>query len=387
MSKQVCHIIRKFLPNSATFVGNQILHHSNYEPTCLYTEDVFSILGETIKSKYLVKNIIPNDLNRTYYKRTRQITRKLEDYCIDIINERKISIIHGHYGPDYWVFRNIIKKSKLPSLVSFYGYDASGFCKEKFGLGKVILKQVFNIVDICLAMSEDMKNDLLKLGCPEEKIIVHYFGSQIDNFLSINKAITSKIIVLTIASLVPKKGYINILKAIKYLETKSVLNKLNVEFRFIGSGFLEAELKSYIIVNNLGNYVKVLGKIEYLSEEYLKNISEADIFLHPSVTDKNGYKEGIPTSITEAMASGLPVISTFHAGIASVVSNNVTGILLNENDYIGIAHAISKLINNNKLRKEYSINAKKYAIENFDINQNMVKLEKIYNNLISLGIP
>ena len=126
----------------------------------------------------------------------------------------------------------------------------------------------------------------------------------------------------------------------------------------------------------------MLGRIEYLSDAYIKNIMEADVFLHPSQADKKGNKEGIPTSITEAMAAGLPVISTFHAGIPSVVKENFNGILVEENNYEAIADAITKIVSNSKIREIYSINAHDYARRNLNIKNTMVKLESIYDQLI-----
>ena len=75
----------------------------------------------------------------------------------------------------------------------------------------------------------------------------------------------------------------------------------------------------------MGKYVTWHGPTVYASEEHKKYLQNADVFVHPSVTDVNGDKEGIPGAIVEAMAAGLPVISTYHAGIPNIIKNNKTG--------------------------------------------------------------
>lgn len=382
MNKNVCHVVRKLLPHTETFVSNQILNHQEYNPICIYSEPVESILMKEVTSKIKVFKILDGPFNTLYYKSLKQLTRNNLNYCLDVIKENNAAIVHGHFGPDYWVFRNVIKLAKIPSVVSFYGYDASGFYKEKLGFGKIILKQVFNSANLCLVMSEDMANDLVQLGCPSEKIKKHYFGSSIDEFLNIRHVETGKTIFLTIASLFPSKGHKVILKAIAYLLKKGKINSEQIEFRFIGDGPLFSLLKEFVKESGLDDFVKFLGTMEYKSEKYINHLSEADVFLHPSLTDSNSYKEGIPTSITEAMASGLPIISTYHAGIPSIVRNDIDGILVPENDHILLSEAILKMINNDQFRNSCAMSARGNARINLDIKVRMIDLEKIYSSLI-----
>ena len=72
---------------------------------------------------------------------------------------------------------------------------------------------------------------------------------------------------------------------------------------------------------NVGNFVKLLGWQE--KSTVLEVINNADVFLAPSVTSRNGDQEGIPVSLMEAMAVGLPVISTWHSGVSELIYNTI----------------------------------------------------------------
>ena len=133
----------------------------------------------------------------------------------------------------------------------------------------------------------------------------------------------------------------------------------------------------------MSSYVEMMGKVVYGSIQHFKEFQEADVFIHPSITDKNGDKEGIPGAIVEAMSAGLPVISTYHAGIPYVIENGKTGLLVNEWDVNSLANVILKLTDDYSLRKELGQSGQENALANLNLNEKERELEKIYGSIIS----
>ena len=110
-------------------------------------------------------------------------------------------------------------------------------------------------------------------------------------------------------------------------------------------------------------------------------LNEADICVHPSVTHKT-TKEGIPGSVIEAMANGLPIISTYHAGISYAIETEKTGILVKEWDINELAHSILRLIESVELREKIGSAAQIHAINDLNLLKKESELEEIYINLI-----
>lgn len=379
----VCHLIRGFLRSTETFIANQIINHQDYIPFLIYCKLDNNPLSRKILDRIKHLECVKNSYGVFLYKYFRKLTELEELNCVQFIKKNKIDIIHVHYGPDYHVFKNVIKLSNIPSIVSFYGYDASSFQYQYLGYGKQILKKVFETADYCLAMSEDMKLDLISLGCPVNKIIIHYFGCELSRFSFYKEKNTkNEFVFLTIASLVPKKGHLLILKAVKILYRDNQINPDKVKFRFIGDGPLMKELVEYSYQNGIENFIQFIGHIDYFSPDYINELKNADVFLHPSLrTDKN-EKEGIPTSLVEAMASGLPIISTQHAGIPSVIKDHFTGLLIKENNHVELSLAIKLIITDHILRKRLGMNAKIYANNSLNIRKKTAEIEKIYTDLL-----
>ncbi|MFA5405500.1 MAG: glycosyltransferase, partial [Ignavibacteria bacterium] len=179
MALNVLHLVRKSTQLKATFINDQITNHVKYFP--------FIVIKKILKKKYdggfaefdynKYNICYLEDGNYILYKYFRKISKSDIHKILNFIKDNEIKILHFHYGSDAGMFYEIMKKSNIPSVVSFYGYDSSSFPKRIFGLGKKYLQnRVFRYADKLLAMSEDMKNDFIKYGCDEKKIIVHYYG-------------------------------------------------------------------------------------------------------------------------------------------------------------------------------------------------------------------
>ena len=184
---------------------------------------------------------------------------------------------------------------------------------------------------------------------------------------------------MTLSTLCPKKGHLFQLTAIEKLVTSGITN---FQFRIAGTGEVETELKKVVNEKHLSEYVIFTGALKYGSEEMMEEYKNADIFLHPSVTAPDGDKEGIPGTIIEAMSAGLPVISTFHAGIPYIIENKKTGILVKEWDIDALAEALTSLIQNKNLCENIGLTAQKYALQNLDLRLKEKELEEIYDKLI-----
>ena len=386
--KNVLHLIRKNSHLKASFIKNQISHHILYQPFIVYrffrSQTYDRSFADFDEDLYQCLNLAQDESigERSIFKVLKMISNRQAERIEEYARENNVDVLHFHYGSDAGIFYPLLKRTSLPSIVSFYGYDCSSFPKLYWNFGKHFLKRrIFPHVNKVIAMSEDMKNDLERLGCPAGKIIVHYHGIDVQLFKSIQKYndISDKTCLLILSGLVPQKGHFFLLHALKSLIEKG---RLNFELRIVGSGPLESKLQKFVQQNDLCSRVFFIGAVKYGSEAMFTEYRNADLFVHPSITDVNGDKEGIPGAIVEAMTAGLPIISTFHAGIPYVIENEKTGLLVNEWDVPALANAIERLMQDVELRKRLGEAAKKYAVEYLDLHKKEVELEAIYSSLL-----
>jgi len=382
MKKVVAHFIRKNTQLRSSFIQNQILHHIDYKPVIIYR--YFSKKNDGGFAEFPRTNISILDLSKNKkldinFRYLKKLGSKDVSRVLDFLNEHNVSVLHFHYGSDAYIYTDVMKLSKRPSVISFYGYDASSFKSFLLGQGKKMLRQVFYYATCILAMSPDMKNDLLEAGCPVEKIMVHYYGSDIQRFYMTRNYGDKDIIKFVIISgIEPQKGHIFLLKAFREAHER----KKNIRLEIYGDGSIKNKVIEFVQKNQMSDFVDFKGKVVYASQEHLTILKNSDVFIHPSVVAVNGDKEGIPGAIVEAMAAGLPIISTFHAGIPYIIENYKTGILVDEWDIKSLADAIIKLAENSELRKKLGVEAQNYAFKNLDLLKKEKDLENIYNNLV-----
>lgn len=379
--KNVTHFIRKSTQLKASFIQNQILCHINYIPSIVYKN--LSVKDDGGFAEFNNKDIeilnLDNNssiISKLKYKFIKLITQKDKERIKEFTKDS--DILHFHYGTDAGIYLPLLKNINIPKVVSFYGYDCFGFPKMFFGYGKIYLKKrVFELADKIFAMTPEMEQDLLLLGCPVEKIKVHYHGSDIQSFKT-NRVYLKKneINFLIISGLQPEKGHLLLIEAFH----KAFNNDPSKILKLVGEGPCKEKILNKIAKKGINN-ITLNNNVIYKSKEHLNYLHQADIFIHPSIITKED-KEGIPGAIVEAMASGLPVISTLIGGIPFIIQNMKTGILVKERDINALSNAIIKLANNTELRMKLGINGQNYVTDNLDLKDKEKELENIYNNLI-----
>jgi colanic acid/amylovoran biosynthesis glycosyltransferase len=182
---------------------------------------------------------------------------------------------------------------------------------------------------------------------------------------------------LSVARLVEKKGIRYGIEAI----SRVVEHYPRLEYLVAGDGPLRSELEALAKDLGLDEKVRFLGWMN--QEEVKKWMMTSDILLAPSVTGADGDQEGIPVVLMEAMAMGLPVVSTFHSGIPELVIDGVTGLLAPERDSDGLAGKILELIRSEDLAAEMGNRGRDHVRENFDIEKLNLELEGIYQRLMN----
>lgn len=384
MQPRVTHMIRAFLPPSTSFVNNQIIHFKRYLPSVVYTDKIESDFFRNISARFPVYQAPHGPVGRLFSSKFLHFTPSDERDLMNWIKATGTSVIHVHFGVEAILFSNAIRKLKIPALVSFYGHDCTSFPSRYFGLGLTMLKRnVFSNpwIKMITAMSPDMYADLLALGCPEEKLRLHYFGTDTHQF-SMDRDYVEKEVVkfLIISHLEEKKGHRYLIDAFIRATT---LSSHKIQLLMVGNGRLEEEIRRQIEESGATNMI-MKNFVEYRSAEHLDLFREADVFVHPSITAQNGNKEGIPGSVIEAMSAGLPVISTFHAGIPYVITDEITGLLVNERDTDQLASAIVRLAESTDLRRQLGTAAKIHVQKELDVQMKQQKIELLYDELCGL---
>ena len=233
------------------------------------------------------------------------------------------------------------------------------------------LQYLFSRGDLFLPVSVYAKEKLIELGCPQRKIMIHRMGVDVRQFdvTARRRFGSSTLKILSVARLIEKKGIIYALEAM------ALLKDVPYEYTIIGDGPLRDDLERKVRELGLVRQVRFMGAQDSGSiRRYLK---DADIFLAPSVTAVSGEKEGIPVVLMEAMASGVPVLTTANGAIRELVQDGRTGFLVFEKDPAALAAKL-RVLRNAPEHVESAVRAARTLIEDqFNIvtlDQELLKL-------------
>ncbi|PPS45895.1 glycosyltransferase [Chroococcidiopsis sp. TS-821] len=293
---------------------------------------------------------------------------------------RQYDIVHCQFGPcgiEAMILRKFgLMQGKL--VVSFRGFDISEFIQQ---YGNGVYDQLFNVGDFFLTNCEYFRQRLLKLGCPEDKVMVHRSGLDCERFIFNPPKIdiANKIQIVTNGRLVEKKGIEYAIRAIAEL----IKSKPNIEYKIIGDGPLKQQLQQLITDLGVSDRVKLLGWKD--QEEIIEILKKSHIFVAPSVTAKNGDQDAPVNVLKEAMAIGIPVISTYHGGIPELIEDNVSGFLVPERDAGAIAQKITYLLDNPQIWDSVTRAARAQVEAGYDLQKLNNELVEIYQQLLTQG--
>src|SRR5436190_5243793 len=282
-------------------------------------------------------------------------------------------IYFGHTGVHLLPF---IEPWHKPCVVSFHGADVAHKPEIKDYPGK--LRRLFNAVPLVFARSQSLTDRLIQLGCPPEKLRINRTGIPMNEFPFVRREPPrdGKWKIVQACRLIPKKGVATSLRAFAILKK----DYPNAEFIIAGKGPLQPELE--MLAAGLGIF-KDVHFVGFLSQpELLELYASSHLFLHPSETSPNQDQEGVPNSVLEAMATGLPVAATRHGGIPEAVEHGRTGLLVPEEDQIALANPMQKIIDSPGIFKQMGLRARAAVIDRFEQEAQIDQLESFYEEAI-----
>ncbi len=239
-----------------------------------------------------------------------------------------------------------------------------------------LLREMVHEAEFVITVSE-FSRELLAQTCPESasKITRIYNGIELDDFPAAQPERDGPLRIVSVGRLIEFKGFQNLLGAVRALNERGV----RVEARIIGEGPMRHALEQQIAADGLFANVELLGMRS--QKQIQRELAEAHLFVLPSIVDQKGASDILPTVITEAMACGLPVVSTTVAGIPEMVSNGETGLLVEPDNAYALADAIMELSLDGARRKEMGQAGHKRAEELFSLNITASQLAEKFNGM------
>jgi glycosyltransferase involved in cell wall biosynthesis len=182
--------------------------------------------------------------------------------------------------------------------------------------------------------------------------------------------------IVSIGSLVVMKGHGTLIEACRLLRERGHLVRCDI----IGAGPEQATLASLITENGMEDAVRLRGPLS-LRDVYAA-LGDADVFALLSEIGVDGYRDGFPTVILEAMAAGLPVVSTWISGTPEMVMHEETGLLLHERDAAAAADAFERLLEDEPLRWRMGAAGRRRVEERFQLDQSADRLAALFNAVV-----
>ena len=321
-------------------------------------------------------------LRRFWFRQLRDMPWQISDSelraLLNVLTGIDARLLHIYFGQIAVHLLPLIRAWKNPSIVSFHGADVTvDMNKPAY---REATQRMLEAVKLVLVRSESLRRAVAELGCDPEKIEIQRTGIPLGEFPFRERAFVAAATewrFVQAGRLIEKKGVPVTLRAFA-----AFLGKYpNATLTIAGEGPMLDELQRLARELNLGARVSFTG---FISQEQLRDIYyRSHIFLHPSQTGHDGNREGIPNSMLEAMASGLPVFATEHGGIPEAIENGVSGVLVPERDHEALTRALLDGTEDPAFLSRIARSGAEVVRKNFDLRAQAQRLEDIYLRMIT----
>lgn len=293
-------------------------------------------------------------------------------YVADLLSRETITHLHAHLA-------------SAPASVAMFTHHLAGipytftahakdiYFKTKPRLLRTKIKHSRSVVTV----SEYNRGYLAHLMRPSEstKVRCIYNGMDLSRYSNGHPGIEKHLVpsIVTVARLIEKKGLGDLVRACHILRKRERSFRLEI----IGTGPLQMSLKTQIHLLNLQGVVRFRGALA--QEEVREAYRQADIFALPCVISEDGDRDGIPTVLLEAMACGLPVVSTGISGIPELVESGRDGILVEPGNPEMLADELDRLLSNEDLRKKLGAAACAKVTKKFSVERSVTELLGLFS--------
>lgn len=353
----------KLLPISETFIETQALHLSCFVPRYIG-------LGRVVPSLELpADSILLTSKHSTAAKIRQNVYRRvgLAPRFYRCAASAGASLVHAHFASGGRAALPLASRLRIPLIVTLHGSDVT--TRINF---RQRYKDLWRKASTFVCVSEFIRRRAADAGFPEEKLRVLYIGVDRGVFRPQTEP-RNRQLVLFVGRLVEKKGCAFMLQAIANVQRRH----FSVEAVVIGDGPLRSSLEA--LAKRLGIQCLFLGVQP--KTVVRKWLSAARVLCAPSVTASNGDSEGAPIVILEAQAMGVPVVSTYHAGIPEVVVDGRTGLLAPERDSTTLGDHILRLLEDEHFWQECSESGADWIQHKFDVKVQTGHLENVYTEV------
>ncbi|HLO31072.1 MAG TPA: glycosyltransferase family 4 protein [Anaerolineales bacterium] len=275
---------------------------------------------------------------------------------------KRIDHLHAHFAHD-------------PALIAYLVHGITGipfsFTAHARDLYQVPEKVLADRIDRACAVITCCRANLEYLNqiapAQKSKFSLVYHGVNLNDFQSVPEpgrgSVPKPPILLSVGRLVEKKGFQDLLQALLLVKTSGK----RFQCVIYGEGPLCQQLELWIKEHGLSDEVILKGAST--QQELIAVFQRATLFILTPIQTEDGDRDGIPNVLLEAMAVGLPVVTTAVAGIPELVDNNQNGLLYPPHDVEGIAAGIIELLHNAEKRRQLGSAGSKKVMEQFDIAQ------------------
>jgi colanic acid/amylovoran biosynthesis glycosyltransferase len=332
---------------------------------------------------HIVTKSTTHFLRRFWFRKVRDAPWQISDAelhaLLRVLTKTDARLLHIYFGHIAVHLLPLIRAWTKPSIVSFHGADVMvDMDKPAY---REATRQMLDAVKLVLVRSESLRREVIHLGCDEKKIEVQRTGIPLEEFPFRERSF-------------PQNGEWRFVQACRLIEKKGLPVTLRAFASFLGKypdarltiageGPLLGQLQELTRELKIDNRVSFTG---FISQDQLRDIFYAShIFLHPSETGRDGNQEGIPNSMLEAMASGLPVFATRHGGIPEAIENGVSGVLVPERDDQELGRALLSAVQDPGFLSRIARAGVETVSQKFDQHIQVRRLEDVYLRMLARG--
>ncbi len=288
-----------------------------------------------------------------------------------LLKKNKIDVLLANYGPMGASLADACEQAGVKLVTHFHGFDAYHFdTLNKFEKG---YQKLFQKATKLVVVSEDMQAQLLRLGADPNKVICNPYWVELERFGGATPENQAPVFIF-VGRFTAKKAPQLTLRA--FAEAQKQVP--DAQLTMVGDGELWEETK--LLSKGLG----ISERVDFLgvksSDEIAQLLKNSMAFVQHSLRPDNGDSEGTPNTILEASATGLPIISTRHAGIKDAVVHKKTGFLVEEGDWQGMAQYMIQLAKDPMLAGKMGRAARHHMEENYSKKKRVERLSQLLKN-------